>query len=126
MNDMEEFAENCNRPRTYNEVRFAKLVERIELKRWPFVCELRVRPSRPLTVSFRMAVNERETGREILLDVEKHYESIEIASMSDDLILDDLRAFMKWAIAHEFDECLYVDGVRKWDPHKTVLQDRVA
>lgn len=104
--------------------RFVRLLASIEIRNGPFNLKLIPHPGEPFTAIAQLEVLERDTGKPINLQIDQDFSQV---ILSDDAtVLNELRTFIHWAVKHELDECLYVDGKRKWDPHGPTFIDVLA
>lgn len=96
-------------------VKLEELVKRIDLRFVIQSLEISVSPSDPPTLEFNMVVPHRDTGETICIRSNDLGESI-FSAYADPV--EYVREALQRFVLHELDECLYVDGERRWDPHK--------
>lgn len=71
-----------------------------------------------ITMRTTMSVLDRDSGQEVLLQISTTLSHLGASLVPHTPMLELVREALRAAILHELDECLLVDGKRKWDPHK--------
>lgn len=68
-----------------------------------------------LVVKVHVRASDRDTG-----DLDDFgYETRLLLPVSNEQIALTVREMISSQLAHEIDECLFIDGIRKFDPHAT-------
>ena len=104
------------------EQRINRIVANIRFQN--FVCEVSVDSSigRPdPTVSVRLKVRDRDTGRPMPLAYVQCFHIEELKRVADEYIVRRIRNMVIEAMIHEVDECLLFKGKRIFDPHEIRL-----
>jgi hypothetical protein len=101
--------------------RITAVLRRISVRHFPLPVELGVHwPWHPHLVCALVTVSDRESGEPLKLCFHRPLKKW----ATDKDVADEVRRHLKWVATHEVDECLYLDGVRIFDPHKDgVLAD---
>src|ERR1700722_394371 len=101
------------------------LVSRFKIQHAPFPIELKVKDyresfSNSITLQVILEVKHWDTGLLGPLIIEEPVDPIQLEfdNGDDDYWFSNFRSLIRKAVLHEIDECLYVDGERRFDPHK--------
>jgi hypothetical protein len=110
-----------------------RALARVDTSQCPLPVELRIydpcdvdsgdlpSPDAPLEVVATFVVADTDAARTIAITLP----GIPLPrSPSSEDVLEAARAAVRWAVLHETDEWLLVDGVRRWDPHPRVAGAR--